>query len=620
MKCLEKQPSRRYETAIALADDLRRYLADEPVMAGPPSAGYRFRKFVRRHRGPVVAASLVFGALVAGITGTTIGLVRAERARQAEADRAEGERQANRRALERLAQVEKGIDVLGAVFDDLDPDAEEKEGRPLRALLGDRLDRAAAALEREEIADPLTVARLQEKLARTYLGLGRPDRAEALSTKALATRQHYLGPDHSLTVQTQHNLALAYQYTGKREEAVALFEQVCAVQEREYGADHPITLIALNNLAWTYRLVGRPDDAVALLTRVRDAREKRHGPTHPDTLDAVQDLAGAYLAVGRGAEAVELLKRVRDERVKRPGPTHPRSIAALNNLAFAYQTTFKMRLALELLEEARRVIVPELGPDHPHTLTILNNLAWVYRSFRRTDEAIELGEKVLARRLATRGQHHPQTVLTLDNLALAYQDASKPDRALALFRQAGAGLEQLKFAHDDADRIVRNLCRNLDQQKQSDEAEAWLRKWAAAVKQRDGPESAAYGAALAGLGSRWLGQGRYADAEPVLREALATAQKKVPNVPATFETQSLLGAALLGQAKYADAELALVQGYEGLARSAQNLPPGHPHFRGASSLSAALERLVRLYDAWGKPDEAAKWRKELEGRRPRTEK
>src|SRR5262249_28574703 len=77
MKCLEKDRSRGYETASALAADIQRYLADEPVLACPPSAGYRLRKFVRRNRGPVLAASFVVLALVAGVVGTTWGLVRA---------------------------------------------------------------------------------------------------------------------------------------------------------------------------------------------------------------------------------------------------------------------------------------------------------------------------------------------------------------------------------------------------------------------------------------------------------------------------------------------------------------------------------------------------------------
>jgi hypothetical protein len=78
MKALEKDRSRRYETANGFAMDVQRYLADEPVLACPPSAGYRLRKFVRRNKRPVLAASLVALALIGGVIGTTWGMFRAE--------------------------------------------------------------------------------------------------------------------------------------------------------------------------------------------------------------------------------------------------------------------------------------------------------------------------------------------------------------------------------------------------------------------------------------------------------------------------------------------------------------------------------------------------------------
>ncbi|MCI0357757.1 MAG: serine/threonine protein kinase, partial [Planctomycetaceae bacterium] len=74
MKALEKDRSRRYETATGLSADIQHYLNDEPVIACPPSAGYRLRKFVRRNKGPVLAASLVAVALIGGIIGTTWGM------------------------------------------------------------------------------------------------------------------------------------------------------------------------------------------------------------------------------------------------------------------------------------------------------------------------------------------------------------------------------------------------------------------------------------------------------------------------------------------------------------------------------------------------------------------
>ena len=90
MKALEKDRNRRYETANGFAMDVQRYLADEPVLACPPSTAYRLKKFVRRNKGPVLAASLVLLALVAGIVGTTAAVRRMVRSTKPIAPRANG--------------------------------------------------------------------------------------------------------------------------------------------------------------------------------------------------------------------------------------------------------------------------------------------------------------------------------------------------------------------------------------------------------------------------------------------------------------------------------------------------------------------------------------------------
>jgi WD40 repeat protein/serine/threonine protein kinase len=116
MKCLEKDRNRRYETAEALATDVQRHLRDEPVLACPPTAAYRVRKFVRRHRGPVVATTAVFVVLVLGIIGTSLGLVgavNAQRKATAERETARRERddkevaRASERSLRELAESQK---------------------------------------------------------------------------------------------------------------------------------------------------------------------------------------------------------------------------------------------------------------------------------------------------------------------------------------------------------------------------------------------------------------------------------------------------------------------------------------------------------------------------------
>ena len=114
MKCLEKDRTRRYETASGLAQDVQRHLAGEPILAAPPSAAYRLRKFVRRHKVGVATGLTIAAVLVLGIVGTTIGMLwavaEAERAeRQAErALRAESQATQRTKELEQVAEFGGG--------------------------------------------------------------------------------------------------------------------------------------------------------------------------------------------------------------------------------------------------------------------------------------------------------------------------------------------------------------------------------------------------------------------------------------------------------------------------------------------------------------------------------
>ncbi len=110
LKALEKDRARRYETANGLARDIQRYLADEVVEARPPSTAYRLKKFVRRHKGQVIAASLVLLALLAGMAGTTLGLLEARKQAAIAREESEKKTQALEEAARQraLAEEEKG--------------------------------------------------------------------------------------------------------------------------------------------------------------------------------------------------------------------------------------------------------------------------------------------------------------------------------------------------------------------------------------------------------------------------------------------------------------------------------------------------------------------------------
>jgi tetratricopeptide (TPR) repeat protein len=311
--------------------------------------------------------------------------------------------------------------------------------------------------------------------------------------------------------------------------------------------------------------------------------------------------------VGKRDRALPLLEESFQLHKAMRGADHPDTLATMNNLAAAYRTAGKLDRALPLMEETFKLHKDKLGADHPQTLASMNNLAMAYRAAGKLDRALPLLEESLQLHKDKQGADHPETLTSMNNLAMAYRAAGQLDRALPLVREAALGVEKRSFAHEHARAIVANLIGCYERLKQYQQAEAWRRKWLAVVEARSGADSAAYASELAGLGVFLLVQKKWPEAETVARACLAIREQKEPDAWTTFEARSLLGGALLGQKKYAEAEPLLLAGYEGLKQRQAKIPPPTQIV-----LDKSLEWLVQLYDALEKPEDAAKWRQELQ--------
>ena len=226
MKALEKNRARRYETANGFALDIQRYLSDEPVVAGPPSRLYRFRKYVKRHRLGVSAASIVIAALVTGVVLAFSDYVKAAGQRdlvetshrQATRDAAVAERaqalETEQRALaedeEKVARKEAAkantvLKLIKQMLSSADPHEVKGMNYTVRQLLED-FDRD---LEVQLEAQPEVEATVRTTMGRAYLGLGLHDKAEPQLRKALAFRQDLFGDDHPAVAASRDNLARA---------------------------------------------------------------------------------------------------------------------------------------------------------------------------------------------------------------------------------------------------------------------------------------------------------------------------------------------------------------------------------------------------------------------------
>ena len=442
-------------------------------------------------------------------------------------------------------------------------------------------------------------------LARGYLGAGKVGLALPLLEEAVRLRKAELGAEHIDTLTSQDCLGVAYQDAGRLDQARLLCEDTLRLKKGRLGADHPHTLVSMNNLAACYAAAGRLDLALPLYEDTLRGQTAKLGTDHPDTLKTMGNLGLAYKDARKPDLAVPLLEEALRLCRAGQGADHPETLRIMANLAASYQAAGKLDQARPLLEEALRLVRVKLGAEHPHTLTSMSSLASLYRAEGKPDQALPLLEEALRLRRAVLGADHPDTHQSMNNLAGIYREVGRLALGLPLLEAAAADIEEQHFRHKYADPIIPNLIDWYGRLGQLDRAESWRRKWMAVVKDRSGADSVPYGTELSWLGSNLLRQRRWADAEPVLRECLAVRETKLPGDWRTFNAQSQLGGALLGQGRHAEAGPLVLAGYEGLNARGQAIPPN-----GKARLGEAIDRLIELSAATGRPAEVTKWRAE----------
>ncbi len=435
MKALEKDRARRYETANGFAADINRYLAGEPVNAHPPSAGYRMKKFLRKHKGPVIAASLVGLALIGGIIGTGWGLVRAEQARERETQRAEGERVAKEEAQAREAETKAVLEFVETkVFAAARPETQEG-GLGYDVKLANAITAALPFVEKSFTDQPLIEARLRMTLGKSFFYLGITDVAEQQFRRTRDIFIAKLGPDHPDTLRSMNNLAASYLELGRYAEALALREETLKLFTAKLGRDHPETLVSMGNLASSYAALGRHPDALALREGTVKLQKAKLGPDHPETLRSMYNLADSYEAVGRLPQALALREEMLPLRKAKLGPDHPDTLKSMSSLATSYYTLGRHPEALGLFGETLRLRKAKLGPDHPDTLGSIVNLASSYKALGRLAEATNLYEETLAI-LKVKIPNHQFTLICINNLAESYVALDRLPEALALYEEA----------------------------------------------------------------------------------------------------------------------------------------------------------------------------------------
>jgi serine/threonine protein kinase/tetratricopeptide (TPR) repeat protein len=590
-KALERDRTRRYATASELAADLRRHLAHEPVQAGPPSARYRLAKLVRRHRVAVATAAGVAVLLTAFAVSTTLQSLEIRRA----LSRADRER----------ARAERVSRFLEGVFRASDPFANRRD-----LTAREVLDQGAARVSRELAEEPDVQAAVMTAVGRVYGQLGVHDSAERMHREALAIRQRLHAGDHPELAESLEELGQVLHQRASYPAAATLLEQAKEMQGRLFGDADPRRARGLYLLGSLRRSEGKLTQAEGLLgeaLRLTATDPPAHGAGAADLSRAaiLEELGSVALKKGDFTTAELRLREALAARRREHTSDSPRAASTLVRIGTLLQERGELEAAEPLFREALALLERHLGPDHEGLAPALNNLALLLQSRGRYEEAEPLYRRSLAISRRLHGERHPAVAIDLNNLGLLRHDQGRLDEASRFFKGALAiQREVLGSRHADLAYPTTNLARVLQDERRFAEAETLYRRGLSLRRELLPERHPALADSLAWLGKLLSDRGDPVGGETLLREAASLrAAAFAADDWRTAEARSLLGGCLTAQARYPEAEALLTESYPVLARK-----------RGRSwkRTRDAAGRIVALYEAWGRPEQAARAKVALE--------
>ncbi len=459
MKAIHPQRQHRYESASALAADLRRHLDNQPVIARPPSTRDRLDKFVRRHRAAVVAASLVTLTVVAGTVLSTIGFVRASRAERVAAEEAEAARQVT--------------DFLVDLFRVSDPG--ESRGNTLTAR--EILDRGARRVSTELVAQPAMQTRMMQTIGTVHAALGQYEPARALLEEALRTRERTLGPNDPAVGETLNALGDLARARGNYDDADRYFQRALSIREAAYGPEHVTVATTLGMLAALRYRQGRSAEAESLYLRVLPLNQRVRAPNDVRISRDMRGLAAVYWAQKRFAAAESLWKATLALQARTLPHDHPDVGSTLNNLGTVYYSGGRYAEALPYYERALPILESALGPSHPTTASVINNLAEVHWKVGHFVEAESLFHRALALKEQSLAPGNPAIAVTLNGLAGLLRDRGRYAEADPLYRRALSIREKaLAPTNPDVAETLRDYAAMLRRAGRTSEAEVLERR------------------------------------------------------------------------------------------------------------------------------------------------
>ena len=560
-KALARDKAERYQTALDLSNDIRRYLRSEPILARPPSTGYQLRKMLLRHKLPFAFATVLFivlagSALSLWIQSREIGLQRdkAVLAERLAEERLLGMTDAHRQRDNEARKAEEINRFLQGMLASADP---TREGRHVTVL--EVVDQAAARVGHELEGHPDVEAAVRSTLGTTYQSLSQYDQAEEQFREVVALYEQRPGPRRLELAEGMDKLAAVLSAKAEYKEAEKFYRDALAIRREVLGNEHPQLTTSLNELATFFHNSGNMKAAEPV---VQEALR-----LHREIIDSGQaliqvDLSGlaGYLFIqGNYDEAMVLYRDTLDMRRKLLGHDHPLVAEDLIGLAGLLDWRGEKAQAVRYLREALQLQRRHLGERHVEVADTMCTLAATLRTLGEAEAAEKLLRESLAMRRELLGDVHEAVAEGLMHLTRLLKLRGMTEEVVLMYREALAiSIELFGEDHPNVAYVNSEFGRSL------------------------------YYA------------GQYDEAEKLLRRSVAHHRKSLPEGHWRLAyVQTDLGSCLTALKRYADAEPQLLEAYESIKAKR-----GPQHKKTIET----LERIVALYTAWDKPDQTAEYR------------
>lgn len=422
---ISKDKSRRYQTAQAMGDDIRRYLDGQTIAARPASAVYQLSRLARRHKPVAIASGVALLALVGAVVGVSLSLDEAVE---------------QRKAAERHAKI---ADAVSAFFNDevlaaADPWTDPDPDRSVVEALEMAVEKVGGRFEDE----PLVEAAIRASAGRTLNNLGRYDNAQAELRRAIDLLKSSPQAEPVRLAETQATLGMVLGEAGLYDDSLALLEEAHSIFQRELGPDafetqdHACSLVlTLIDLAEFDRARALNDE---LLQRVDSSRIASEGLA----INVLGNAGAIEYKTGNIEGAVPYYERMVERSTAHYGRSHPDTNSGVGSLGLIYQRLGRLDESLAQHERAVAASTEALGLDHPYTLTARNNMALLLSEKGENDRARTEFEEILRVRTATLGETHPDTLVSMLTTARhlskmgAFDEAETLGlRGMALFEQ-----------------------------------------------------------------------------------------------------------------------------------------------------------------------------------------